>query len=107
MGTRKHIPVQVKERIVGMSRLPRTIIARNLECSRQTVHRVLQLAAKTGTVVKTPIFNGERRLLNAMDLVVRRTSILICGIHGQYVDSSLNPSLNAHQISTSTKFKRN
>ena len=71
MGNRKHIPIQVKQKIVTMSRLPKTTIARNLQCSRRTVHRVLELVARTGAVVKTPVFNGERRLLDAIDLVVR------------------------------------
>ena len=59
-----------------MSRLPKTTIARNLECSRKTVHRVLRLATTTGSIVKTPIFNGERRLLAPQAHIrVRRVSL--------------------------------
>lgn len=74
MGNRKHIPIQIKEKIVAMSRLRKTDIARNLQCSRYTVHRVLRLAAATGSVVNVPIFNGERRILNPIDLAVRDIS---------------------------------
>jgi len=70
MGNRKHIPVQVKEKIVAMSHLHKTDIARNLQCSRNTVHNVLRLAARTGSVVRTPLLNGEHRLLNPIDLAV-------------------------------------
>ena len=70
MGNRRHIPIQVKEKIVTMSHLRRAAIARNLQCSRSTVHSVLRLAATTGSVVRTPIFNGERRILSAIDLAV-------------------------------------
>ena len=51
MGNCRHIPIQVKEKVVTMSYSWRTVITHNLQCSHNTARSGFRLAAMTGSVV--------------------------------------------------------
>ena len=74
LGHRRHIPVSLKEQIVvmhGAHRLPQCKVAELMGVHPSTVNRVLKNAYTNGSVVKVPLQNGGRRVLNGLDCAVR------------------------------------
>jgi transposase len=72
MGNRLHIPEAVKEQIVVMSvHLRLRKIAKVTGISRRTVDHVLELARRTGRVVRRPLQNGRPRTLKGVHAEVR------------------------------------
>ncbi|GBE86874.1 hypothetical protein SCP_1001160 [Sparassis crispa] len=67
-GNRRHIPRAVKETLVVLSgHFKTSVIARTLDVNLRTVQRILQLAHRSGSVVRTPLRSGRPRILNGLD----------------------------------------
>ena len=77
LGYRQHVPVALKEQMVvmhGTRKLQTCKIAELMGVHPSTVRRVLKNAYTTGSVVKEPLQNGGRRMLNGVDCAVRDPS---------------------------------
>jgi len=73
LGYRRHIPVSLKEQMVvmhGVHRLPKHKVAAFMGVHPSTVRRALKNAYNTGSVIKEPLQNGGRRMLNGVDCAV-------------------------------------
>ena len=74
LGYRRHVPVPLKEQMVVMHathQLQKSKIARLMGVHLSTVRCALKNAYTTGSVVKAPLQNGGRRVLNGVDCAVR------------------------------------
>ena len=79
-GNRRHIPTVIKELMVTLQtrkRLKKAQIAYLLDVDPRTVRRVTRLEAETGSVIRTPVVGGPRRILNGIDCAVRRIACTV------------------------------
>ncbi|KIK25415.1 hypothetical protein PISMIDRAFT_96738 [Pisolithus microcarpus 441] len=68
-GNHCHIPQAVKEQIITMSaHMKPGRIAHVTGISMRTVRQIMELWWKTGLVKRTPLQQGQKRKLNALDI---------------------------------------
>jgi transposase len=76
-GYRRHIHISLKEEMVVMHArhlLSKSKIAYLMGVHPSTVRRTLRNVYTTGSIVKTPLQVGGRRVLNGIDCAVRNSS---------------------------------
>jgi hypothetical protein len=103
---RRHISRAEKEQLFIMSAyLTPSNIARVTNVSRRTVHRVLSLSLRTGSVEQRPLQAGRPRDLSSLDANVSHVTYIILFIYLIYFRSTWKLVSNKNLISYLWNFK--